>query len=53
MASQQKSNGIILLGLGIIGNVHEFIISEESEILPVMLFSLMIIKGIMQLLGKD
>ena len=52
MISRRFSDGIPILGIGIFGYVHEFVISIKPEILPTLLFSLLIVKGITILFAK-
>ena len=53
MASKALSDGIVMSGFGILGYVHEFAISNKAELLPIVLFGLMFIKGAQKILGKD
>ena len=53
MASKTISDGIVMSGFGVIGYVHEFVISNKAELLPVILFGLMVIKGIQRIFRKD
>ena len=52
MISRRFSDGIPILGIGILGYIHEFVISIKPEILPTLLFSLLIVKGIAILFAK-
>jgi len=53
MASKAISDGIVMSGLGIIGYVHEFVISNKAELLPIIIFGLLVIKGVQKIFGKD
>jgi hypothetical protein len=53
MASKKMSEGIPIAGIGLIGVIHEFVISEDAELFPLILFSLLIIRGIVRLFEKD
>ncbi len=37
---------IPLVGIGVLGVIHEFIISDNTELFSLILFSLLIIKGL-------
>ena len=52
MISKRFSDGIPILGIGILGYVHEFVISNKPEILPTLLFSLLLVKGVTILFAK-
>jgi len=51
--SQKISDAIVILGLGILGYVHEFVISDKPEIFPTILFGLMLAKGITKLFERS
>ena len=53
MASKKMSEAIPIAGIGVIGIIHEFVISEDAELFPLILFSLLIIRGIVRLFEKD
>ena len=40
------NDGVPLVGIGLLGLVSEFIISEQMELFPVILFCLVIFKGL-------
>ena len=44
--SGKWSEAIPWIGIGILGLVHEFFISEDAEVFPLVLFCLLIIKGL-------
>ena len=52
MASKKMSEGIPIAGIGLIGIIHEFVISHDAELFPIILFSLLVIKGIVRLFEK-
>jgi hypothetical protein len=53
MVSERIGDGVPLVGIGVVGFIHEFALSSKAELLPVALFALLMIKGIMKLTGKD
>ena len=53
MSSNSKSEGITLLGIGVLGFVHEFVVSERAEYLPIILFALVAIRGVTKFFGRD
>ncbi len=53
MSKKAIEEGIILLAFGVLGFVHEFIISDEAELFPIILFGIISSKGITKFLGKD
>ena len=53
MGSRKVSEGIPLLGIGVIGFLHEFVISDEPEFLPIILFGLLAIRGITKLFERN
>ncbi len=53
MLSKKMSDGIPIAGIGLIGLIHEFVISTNAELFPIILFSLLIIKGIVRLFEKN
>lgn len=53
MASNRIAEGIPFLGIAILGFVHEFVISEQKEALPVILFGLIGIRGLAKLFEKN
>lgn len=53
MPSRRKSEGVTLLGVAILGFVHEFVISDEAEYLPIILFALVAIRGISKFVERD
>ena len=53
MASKKMGEVIPIVGIGIIGLIHEFVISTDAELFPIILFSMLIIKGIVRLFEKD
>ena len=53
MPSRRRSEGITLLGVGILGFVHEFVISEDAEHMPIILFALVAIRGISKFFERD
>jgi hypothetical protein len=40
------SDSLPLVGIGILGVIHEFVISDKAEALPLIIFFLLIIKGL-------
>lgn len=50
--SRKLSDGMILIGFGVLGYVHEFVISNEPEIFPTILFGLMLAKGFARIFEK-
>ncbi len=47
MAESGKwSEAIPWIGIGVLGLVHEYVISAEAELFPIILFGLLIIKGL-------
>jgi len=53
LASNRFTDGIPFLGIAILGFVHEFVISEQKEALPVILFGLIGIRGLAKLFEKN
>lgn len=53
MVSKKMSEGIPIAGIGLIGLIHEFVISSDAELFPIILFGLLIIKGIVRLFEKN
>ena len=53
MASNKLTDGLPFLGIAILGFVHEFVISERKEALPVILFGLIGIRGLARLFEKN
>ncbi len=51
--SERIGDGIPLVGIGIVGLVHEFAMSSGAELLPVVLFGLLVVKGVLTLAGKE
>ena len=43
---KKLKSSVPIIGIGILGYVHEFIISDKPELFPVILFGLIIIRGI-------
>ena len=52
MVSRKINTGMPLMGLGILGYVHEFVISNNAEFMPIIIFALVFIKGVAILLDK-
>ncbi len=52
MASRKISDSIPIIGIGILGFVHEFLISSKPEMFPSILFGLLLAKGITKLFEK-
>ncbi|MBN2461536.1 MAG: hypothetical protein JXB60_08010 [Candidatus Cloacimonetes bacterium] len=52
MATKKINDIIPLLGIGILGYVHEFMISNRPELLPTILFGLLLAKGIAKIFEK-
>jgi hypothetical protein len=50
--SQKRTDGFVVLGFGILGYVHEFVISNEPEIFPTLLFGLMLARGVTRIFQK-
>lgn len=46
-------SSIPILGIGILGYLHEFIISDQAELFPLILFGLLIVKGITQIIVEN
>ncbi len=53
MASRKISDSLPIIGIGILGYVHEFIISDKPEMFPTILFGLLLAKGIAKLFEKN
>ncbi len=52
--SKKKLNDIFpLLGIAILGYVHEFVISDKPELFPSILFGLLLAKGLTKLFEKQ
>jgi len=52
MASRKISDAVPIIGIGFLGFVHEFVISNRLEIFPIILFGLLLAKGITKLFEK-
>jgi hypothetical protein len=52
LTSNKITDGLLFLGIAIIGFVHEFVISEQKDALPVILFGLIGIRGLARLFEK-
>ena len=50
--SQSRTDGFFVLGMGILGYIHEFVISNEPELFPTILFGLMLVKGVTRIFQK-
>lgn len=51
--TSKHSDATIIIGLGILGYIHEFVISDSPEIFPTILFGLILAKGITKLFEKS
>jgi hypothetical protein len=52
MTSKKVGEGLPLLGLGILGLVHEFVISDKAEVFAIIIFGAVAAKGISKLFEK-
>jgi len=52
MTSKKVGEGLPLLGLGILGFVHEFVISDKAEVFAIIIFAAVAVKGISKLFEK-
>ncbi len=52
MASKKITDAVPIIGIGILGFVHEFVISNDPEMFPSILFGLLLAKGITKLFEK-
>lgn len=50
--SQSRTDGFFILGMGILGYVHEFFISNSPELFPTILFGLMLVRGVTRIIQK-
>ncbi|MFC1887259.1 hypothetical protein ACFLYK_00445 [Candidatus Cloacimonadota bacterium] len=50
--SQKTTDGFFILDLGILDYVHEFVISDDPEIFPTILFGLMLARGVTRIIQK-
>jgi len=51
--SHRITDAIVILGFGILGYVHEFVISDKPELFPTILFGLMLARGITKIFEKS
>ncbi|MBM3318378.1 MAG: hypothetical protein FJY75_11060 [Candidatus Eisenbacteria bacterium] len=45
MAVERIRTGLLLIVLGALGEVHEFVLSPKAEFVPVLLFALVVARG--------
>lgn len=53
MRAERKSTTYIFLGIGIAGIIHELVISNSADIIPVILFGILVLRGIYLFKGNQ
>ncbi len=52
MSSRRNSTTYIFMSVGILGIIHELVISNSADIIPVILFGFLVLRGIYLIKGN-